>query len=316
MGCVTVANAHATAFAGHVATCDGYCALVKQCDRCAAIYEAPDSPRQPHRVITPTKSENRDKPGVARWIVQCAKIVPYLLPGKWSSATGKLLWKLARLYAQPTGRCARITPLNHYNFSPEEPLATRQELSDFLASVEKRAFKQAVYAVRQDESALDIVQDSMLKLAEKYSDRPPQELPMLFQRILQNTIRDWFRRSKVRSTWTTLFSSFGSKDDDDDFDILESIRADEYANVPVSPAGQLEQSQLLKIIESAVERLPARQREAFMLRYWEELDVAETAKAMGCSQGSVKTHCSRAVASLSTLLKAKGISLESAFRTD
>ena len=189
-------------------------------------------------------------------------------------------------------------------------------MSDFLASVEKRAFKQAVYAVRQDESALDIVHDSMLKLAEKYSDRPPQELPMLFQRILQNTIRDWFRRSKVRSTWTTLFSSFGSKDDDDDFDILESIRADETANVPVSPSGQLEQSQLLKIIEGAVERLPARQREAFMLRYWEELDVAETAEAMGCSQGSVKTHCSRAVASLSTLLKAKGISLESAFRTD
>ena len=198
----------------------------------------------------------------------------------------------------------------------EATLATRQEMSDFLASVEKRAFKQAVYAVRQDESALDIVQDSMLKIAEKYSDRPIAELPMLFQRILQNTIRDWFRRSKVRSTWTTLFSSFGGKNDDDDFDILESIQADEGANVPVSPSAQLEQSQLLKIIENAVERLPARQREAFMLRYWEELDVAETAEAMGCSQGSVKTHCSRAVASLSTLLKAKGISLESAFRTD
>ena len=263
--------------------------------------------------MTPTKSENRDKPGVARWIVQCAKIAPYLLPGEWSSATGKLLRKLARLYATNVAFCPYIKT---QSFIPEEPLATRQEMSDFLASVEKRAFKQAVYAVRQDESALDIVQDSMLKLAEKYSDRPPQELPMLFQRILQNTIRDWFRRSKVRSTWTTLFSSFGGKDDDDDFDILESIRADEYANVPVSPAGQLEQSQLLKIIESAVERLPARQREAFMLRYWEELDVAETAEAMGCSQGSVKTHCSRAVASLSTLLKAKGISLESAFRTD
>ena len=187
-------------------------------------------------------------------------------------------------------------------------------MSDFLASVEKRAFKQAVYAVRQDESALDIVQDAMLKLAEKYSDRPLAELPMLFQRILQNTIRDWFRRSKVRSTWTTLFSSFGK--DDDDFDILESIAADDSANVPVSPSGQLEQSQLMKIIEDAVERLPARQREAFMLRYWEELDVAETASSMGCSQGSVKTHCSRAVASLSTILKEKGISLESAFRTD
>ena len=206
-------------------------------------------------------------------------------------------------------------PQNNPTAPPEETLASRQEMSDFLASVEKRAFKQAVYAVRQDESALDIVQDAMLKLAEKYADRPPQELPMLFQRILQNTIRDWFRRSKVRSTWTTLFSSFASKDDDD-FDILESLQADDAANVPVSPAAQLEQSQTLRIIEDAIERLPARQREAFMLRYWEELDVAETAESMGCSQGSVKTHCSRAVASLSTLLKAKGISLESAFRTD
>ena len=195
-------------------------------------------------------------------------------------------------------------------------LASDRELSDFLKSVEKRAFKRSVYHVRNDESALDIVQDSMLKIAEKYADRPAQELPMLFQRILQNTIRDWFRRSKVRSTWTTLFSSFGSKDEEDDFDILESIPGDNSANVPVSPSAQLEQSQLLKIIEGAVERLPTRQREAFMLRYWEELDVAETAEAMGCSQGSVKTHCSRAVASLSSILKAKGISLESAFRTE
>lgn len=151
----------------------------------------------------------------------------------------------------------------------------------------------------------------MLRLAEKYADRPPEELPMLFQRILQNAIRDWFRRSKVRSTWTTLFSSFGSKDDDDEFDILETLAAKQSSNVPVSPADQLEQSQVLQAIEIAVERLPARQREAFMLRYWEEFDVAETAKVMGCSEGSVKTHCSRAVASLSTLLRLKGITLDS-----
>ena len=76
-------------------------------------------------------------------------------------------------------------------------MATDKELSDFLASVEKRAFKQAAYAVRRDESALDIVQDAMIKLAEKYGDRPVSELPMLFQRILQNTISDFFRREKV-----------------------------------------------------------------------------------------------------------------------
>ncbi|HQW20890.1 MAG TPA: RNA polymerase sigma factor [Rhodocyclaceae bacterium] len=190
-------------------------------------------------------------------------------------------------------------------------MATRQELSDFLAGIEKRAFKQAVYAVRQDESALDIVQDAMMKLAESYSARPAGELPMLFQRILQNAIRDWFRRQKVRSTWTSLFSSFAGKDGDDEYDILESIEAKDTSNVPVSPAAQLEQAQLLGLIEEAIERLPARQREAFMLRYWEELDVAETAAAMGCSEGSVKTHCSRAVHSLSVLLKLKGVTLDS-----
>ena len=152
----------------------------------------------------------------------------------------------------------------------------------------------------------------MLKLAEKYADRPVTELPMLFQRILQNTIRDWFRRQKVRSTWTSVFSSFGSgNDDDDDHDILETLASEEFSSVPTSPAAQLEQSQILKLIEEAIEKLPGRQREAFMLRYWEELDVAETAAAMGCSEGSVKTHCSRAVNSLSIMLKAKGISLDS-----
>ncbi|MFN6170199.1 MAG: RNA polymerase sigma factor [Burkholderiales bacterium] len=190
-------------------------------------------------------------------------------------------------------------------------MASRQELSDFLASVERRAFKQAVFAVKDDDSALDVVQDSMLRLSEKYADRQPEELPMLFQRILQNAIRDWFRRSKVRSTWTTLFSSFSSKDEEDEFDILETLAAEQASNVPVSPDDRLEQSQVVGAIEEALERLPARQREAFMLRYWEDFDVSETSKVMGCSEGSVKTHCSRAVSALSALLRAKGITLES-----
>lgn len=190
-------------------------------------------------------------------------------------------------------------------------MATAKEMSDFLASVEKRAFKQSVFAVKDDEAALDIVQDSMMKLAEKYADRPPTELPMLFQRILQNTIRDWYRRSKVRSTYTTNFSQFGSgDDDDDDRDFLETLASEVHRNVPVSPQAQMEQSQVLSAIEEAVARLPGRQREAFMLRYWEELDVAETAEAMGCSEGSVKTHCSRAVHALSLMLQAKGITID------
>ena len=188
-------------------------------------------------------------------------------------------------------------------------LATRKEMSDFLASVERRAFKQSVYAVHDEEAALDIVQDAMLRLAEKYADRPAEELPLLFQRILQNAIRDHFRRSKVRSTWTTLLSSMGLGGEDDDSDPLETLDVADVGNVPASPADRLEQSQVMATIEAAVQALPDRQREAFILRYWEELDVSETAKVMGCSEGSVKTHCSRATHALAKVLKSKGISL-------
>src|SRR3954465_4117016 len=101
-------------------------------------------------------------------------------------------------------------------------MATDKELSDFLANVERRAFKQAVYAVRKDEVALDIVQDAMIKLAEKYGDKPANELPLLFQRILQNTIHDFFRREKVRTTWVSLLSSIGrDNENQEDFDLLE-----------------------------------------------------------------------------------------------
>jgi len=182
-------------------------------------------------------------------------------------------------------------------------------MSDFLASVERRAFKQAVFSVQEQESALDIVQDAMLRLAEKYSDRPAPELPPLFQRILQNAIRDHFRRSKVRSTWTMLLSSMGLGGEDDDGDPLETLEVEGTSGIPASPADQLEQSQVMEAIEDAIKGLPARQREAFVLRYWEELDVSETAKVMGCSEGSVKTHCSRATHALAKVLKAKGITL-------
>ena len=188
-------------------------------------------------------------------------------------------------------------------------MAQSQELSDFLAQVERRAFKQAAYAVRDDHAALDIVQDAMLKLAENYSQRPVEEFPMLFQRILQNAIRDYFRRQKVRNLWTTLFSSFTfGHDDDDDHDVLETLapHGDEGRN---NPQNEVERAQTLKLIEAAVQKLPQRQREAFVLRYWEDMDVAETAAIMGCSEGSVKTHCSRAVHTLAAALGTKGIGL-------
>jgi RNA polymerase sigma-70 factor (ECF subfamily) len=190
-----------------------------------------------------------------------------------------------------------------------ENLATQKELSDFLAAVERRAFKQAAFSVQEEQAALDIVQDAMMRLAEKYAEKPAAELPMLFQRILQNAIRDHFRRQKVRSTWTTLLSSMGLGGEDDDADPLETLEIEDSANVPASPAAQLEQAQVMGAIEDAVRALPQRQREAFMLRYWEELDVSETARVMGCSEGSVKTHCSRATHALAKILRSKGITL-------
>ncbi len=191
-------------------------------------------------------------------------------------------------------------------------MASDKELSDFLKSVEKRAFKRAVYAVRDDDAALDIVQDTMIRLAQSYADRPAAELPLIFQRMLSNATMDWFRRQKVRNAVFKNFSDFsGPGEDGEDFDILESLEAldlDGRAEFE-SAADSLSRAQILKAIDAEVAELPQRQREAFLLRYWEELDVAETAIAMGCSQGSVKTHCSRAVHALAKALKAKGIGL-------
>jgi len=182
-------------------------------------------------------------------------------------------------------------------------------LSDFLADVERRAYKQALFAVRDDHAALDIVQDAMLKLTERYGSRPATELPLLFQRILQNAIRDFYRRQKVRSIWTTPLSSLFGTDPGEETDPLETLDAVEDSQFSGSPAELMESTQVVGIIEKALETLPARQRQAFLLRYWEELDVAEAAKVMGCSEGSVKTHCSRATHALATILKKQGIEL-------
>ncbi|MDO8348099.1 MAG: RNA polymerase sigma factor [Rugosibacter sp.] len=190
----------------------------------------------------------------------------------------------------------------------DQALTSHVALSAFLASIERRAFKQAMFAVQNQETALDIVQDAMMKLAEKYGNRPSGEWPMLFQRILQNTIRDSFRRSKVRSLWMTLFSSFVGSDDEDT-DPLDIISASSESAAFQSPQKQLEQAQVLTLLEREIEKLPARQREAFLLRYWEEMGITETASIMGCSEGSVKTHCSRATHTLAATLKAKGITL-------
>ena len=164
--------------------------------------------------------------------------------------------------------------------------------------------------MRDEQAALDIVQDAMLRLAEKYGHRPPTELPLLFHRIMQNAIRDYYRRQKVRSLWTTLLSSLSpGRGEDDEQDPLETYEPPGGDSTAEAPGARLEQTQVLEIIEQELAKLPPRQREAFMMRYWEELDVAETARVMGCSEGSVKTHCSRATHALAIALKARGVTL-------
>lgn len=163
-------------------------------------------------------------------------------------------------------------------------------LDRFLLDVERRAFRIARIAVRNDDDALDIVQDSMLQLARSYGRRPTEEWRPLFFRILQNRIRDCLRRHKVRSK---LLAWLPRRDDED--------AADPFENVPDAsplPLDQLTTGEAMRTLEHALAELPARQQEAFMLRAFEGLDVADTAKAMGCSEGSVKTHYSRAVHTL------------------
>jgi len=181
----------------------------------------------------------------------------------------------------------------------------------FLAGAERRAWLHARLAVRNDDIALDIVQDAMIRLVEHYADRPATEWPMLFQRILQNAILDHFRRQKVRDTWTVLASSLlprGREDDDADAAdaMLERIAGD--AGHAPSAEDEVAGREELAHIADALAELPARQREAFLLRYWEGYDLAETAQVMGCSEGSVKTHCSRACRALAQSLAGRGVS--------
>ena len=200
----------------------------------------------------------------------------------------------------------KINNLTHLLASKRTFLATPTELSDFLKSVEKRAFKRTAYNVGNDESALDIVQDSMMKLAEHYGDKPAEELPLLFARILSNTTLDWYRRQKVKNALFSSLGDFQSDTDDSESDILEALPSVETSWIFENPQTTHERNQTLQMIENALLLLPQRQREAFLMRYWEELDVSETASAMGCSEGSIKTHCSRAVQALSRALHAKG----------
>ena len=175
----------------------------------------------------------------------------------------------------------------------EADLDATRELEKFLANVEKRAFKIAQIAVRDVEDALDIVQDAMLQLARRYAKRPAEEWRPLFYRILQNRIRDCQRRRLVRSrifAWLPGRQNSAGEDLGDPMDLAPSLEP--------GPGEQVMMTGALEALESAVRELPARQQQAFLLRTFEGLDVAQTAAAMGCSEGSVKTHYFRAVQTL------------------
>ncbi len=172
-------------------------------------------------------------------------------------------------------------------------LEQTRELDRFLAEIERRAFRMAQVALRDPDDAMDVVQDAMLKLARSYAGRPSAEWRPLFYRILQNGIRDLQRRRSVRKRFMVWLPGPREDPDNEAQDPLDNV-ADGGTPVPE----QLMQAEAMQQLEASLRGLPARQREAFMLRNFEGLDVAETASAMGCSEGSVKTHYSRAVHTL------------------
>jgi RNA polymerase sigma-70 factor, ECF subfamily len=167
-------------------------------------------------------------------------------------------------------------------------------LNSFLAGVERRALRRAELATRDRDEAMDLVQDAMLRLARSYASRPATEWPGLFHRILVNRIRDWQRSQKLRRRLFFWKPDHHPDDEGDASDPIENL-ADPQGS---DGAGELQGAQLASQLEQALLQLPARQRETFELRVWEGLSVEDTAAAMGCSAGSVKTHLSRALEAL------------------
>jgi RNA polymerase sigma-70 factor, ECF subfamily len=174
-------------------------------------------------------------------------------------------------------------------------LDSKQALDRFLAGAERRAYLIARAATRSSEDALDIVQDAMLQLVTHYPNRPETEWAPLFHQIVQRRIYDWYRRTRVRNRWRHWFSS---EEEEAGNPIEHQPDVD-----AVDPPDAIAADRMLVVLEAAIARLPLRQRQAFLLRSWEGLDVQQTAHAMDCSVGSVKTHYFRALQALKEQLK-------------
>lgn len=172
----------------------------------------------------------------------------------------------------------------------------------FFKENEKKFFKKIIFLVKDEDSSFDILQESMIKLMENYADKPISELPLLFHTIVSNTINDYFRK---KNNHTVQYMSDFSGDIDNEEQFLESISSEQIDELPFTENYSKE---VLTIIQEGLDTLPLRQKEAFLLRYFDELSIAETAEIMKCSDGSVKTHTSRACAALATFLKKKNIS--------
>ena len=173
----------------------------------------------------------------------------------------------------------------------ERVLDKTAQLDDFLTGIQGRAFRMAQLATGNKEDALDLVQDAMFKLVEKYTERPASEWQPLFYRILHSRINDWYRRGSVRRRHQGFLSNGG---DDQQEDPIQSS-ADPHGRTPEE---LLQTDTSMEKLQSALTNLPLRQQQAFLLRAWEGLDVKQTAQAMSCAEGSVKTHYSRAIHSL------------------
>jgi RNA polymerase sigma-70 factor (ECF subfamily) len=178
-------------------------------------------------------------------------------------------------------------------------LDSSQSMEYFLASVERRAFRMAQIATNSSDDALDIVQEAMYALVKHYAGKPQTEWKPLFYRILTNRIRDWYRRTKVRKRWRSWLQSFHQGQDTENDDPIECLPDPAGQN----PADLAIIGDSVAALDSALQTLPLRQQQAFLLRAWEGLSVRETAVAMKCSTGSVKTHYARAIHALRKLLE-------------
>jgi len=176
--------------------------------------------------------------------------------------------------------------------SRDQELMTSRALEQFLSSVEKRAFKIAQLGLRNDDDALDAVQDAMMKLVQSYTSRSSEEWRPLFYRILANRILDMQRRRTVRGR---IMAWLPARDAEDD-EVFDPVA--QAPSTEPTPARRLELDEAIGALEAAIAALPPRQQQAFLLRNFEGLDVSETAGAMGCSEGSVKTHYFRALETL------------------